>query len=66
MYVGRVQGVTSANFAMEYELLLNKTGALYICTLHIYVCLQKEGTRVLGLSKRQQGIGLVLDEQNMV
>ncbi len=35
------QGVAAANFVMECEFLLNRTGALYFCTS--YYCVQKRG-----------------------
>ncbi len=60
------QSLATANFAMECELSLLKQNRGSLHLYSIYVCLQKEGTRVLGLSKRKQGIGRVLDEQNMV
>jgi len=35
-------GLASANFAMEYEPLLNRAGALYFCTLYsVLLCTEK-------------------------
>ncbi len=39
-------GLASANFAMEYEPLFNRAGALYFCTLYSVLCTtvyRKEG-----------------------
>ncbi len=42
--------MAAANFAMECELLLNRAGALYLCTMYGTPVCGKEGTGITSLN----------------